>query len=58
MKTTTSITRYFGFFILLVGLVLNAKMYFLAEPFNLMYVVLCFFGISILGTAYLMKFKK
>jgi len=58
MKTTITITRYFGLFILIVGILLNCKMYFMNEPGTLIYLVLCFFGIILFGLSYLMKFNK
>ncbi|MBX9887109.1 MAG: hypothetical protein K2Y30_04135 [Flavobacteriaceae bacterium] len=58
MKTTITITRYFGLFILLIGILLNLKMYFLDEPGTLVYLLLCFFGIILFGLSYLMKISK
>jgi hypothetical protein len=57
MKITIILTRYFGFFILLVGILLNIKMYFFNEWPTYMFFVLSFFGIILIGTSYLMKRK-
>ena len=58
MKTTITITRYFGLFILLIGILLNLKMYFFEEPGTLLYLLLCFFGIILFGLSYLMRINK
>ena len=58
MKTTITITRYFGLFILLIGILLNLKMYFFEEPGTLIYLLLCFFGIILFGLSYLMRINK
>lgn len=58
MKTTLLITRYFGLFILLIGILLNCKMYFQKEPFHMMFLILCFFGLLLIGISYLMKPQK
>lgn len=58
MKTTITITRYFGLFILLIGILLNLKMYFFEEPETLIYLLLCFFGIILFGLSYLMRINK
>ena len=58
MKTTITITRYFGLFILLIGILLNLKMYFFEEPETLKYLLLCFFGIILFGLSYLMRINK
>ncbi|MGO4819155.1 hypothetical protein [Flavobacterium sp. W22_SRS_FP1] len=57
MKATIAITRYFGFFILLVGIILNIKMYLFNEWPTYMFYVLCFFGVLLIGTSYLMRRK-
>jgi uncharacterized membrane protein HdeD (DUF308 family) len=57
MKATIAITRYFGFFILLVGIILNIKMYFFNERPTYMFFILCFFGVLLIGTSYLMGQK-
>ena len=58
MKTTIKITRYFGLFILFIGILLNLKMYIMGEPGTLVYLLLCFFGIILFGLSYLMKLNK
>ena len=58
MKTTIKITRYFGLFILFIGILLNLKMYIMSEPGTLVYLLLCFFGIILFGLSYLMKLNK
>lgn len=58
MKTTILITRYFGIFILFIGVVLNLKMYLLEEWPTYMFTILSFFGIVLIGISYLMKPKK
>ncbi|EIA07218.1 hypothetical protein HJ01_03490 [Flavobacterium frigoris PS1] len=57
MKTAVSITRYFGSFILLVGISLNVKMYFFNERPTYMFTILSFFGALLIGISYLMKPK-
>ena len=57
MKTAISITRYFGLFILLVGVILNIKMYLFEEWPTYIFTVLSFFGILLIGISYLMKPK-
>jgi galactitol-specific phosphotransferase system IIC component len=58
MKATITFTRYFGFFILLIGIILNIKMYFFNERPTYMFYILCFFGVLLIGTSYLMRQKK
>jgi uncharacterized membrane protein HdeD (DUF308 family) len=57
MKATSTVTRYFGFFILLVGIVLNIKMYFFNERSTYMFFILCFFGVLLIGTSCLIRQK-
>jgi uncharacterized membrane protein HdeD (DUF308 family) len=57
MKSTIAITRYFGLFILLVGISLNSKMYYFNERPTYMFFVLSLFGILLIGISYLMKRK-
>lgn len=57
MKTTILITRYFGLFILVVGVLLNIKMFYLGESPTYMFSILCFFGVVLIGISYLMKPK-
>jgi hypothetical protein len=58
MKGSITFTRYFGFFIFLIGIILNIKMYFFNERPTYMYYILCFFGILLIGISYLMRQKK
>ncbi|MFT5964179.1 MAG: hypothetical protein ACI9L6_000909 [Flavobacterium sp.] len=57
MKSTIIITRYFGFLILFIGIILNIKMYFFEERPTYMFHILCFFGVLLIGTSYLMRQK-
>ena len=58
MKTAITITRYFGIFMLFIGVVLNLKMYLLLESPTYMFTILSFFGILLIGISYLMKPKS
>lgn len=58
MKGTMTFTRYFGLFILVIGIILNFKMYFFNEWPTYMFYVLCFFGILLIGISYLMGQKR
>ena len=57
MKTAIAITRYFGILMLFIGVVLNLKMYILAEWPTYMFTILSFYGILLIGISYLMKSK-
>lgn len=57
MKTTITITRYFGIFILFIAVVLNLKMYLFEEMPTYMFSILGFFGIVLIAISYLMKPK-
>jgi len=57
MKTSILITRYFGWFILIIGIFLNLKMYFFEELPTYMFTILSFFGILLMGISYIMKAK-
>ena len=49
--------RYLGLFILVIGIVLNIKMYLLNEWPTYLFLILSLFGILLIGISYL-KWKK
>jgi hypothetical protein len=57
MKRAILFTRYFGLCILLIGIFLNLRMYFLEEWPTYMFSILSFFGILLMGISFLMKRK-
>ena len=57
MKKANLFIRYFGLFILVVGLILNIKMYFFNEWPTYLFFVLSFLGILLIGISYL-KWKN
>lgn len=57
MKKVYLFLRYLGLFILLVGIVLNIKMYVFNEWPTYIFFVLCLFGILLIGITY-MKTQK
>ena len=57
MKSINLFSRYIGIFILLVGIVLNVKMYAFKEWPTYLFFVLILFGIILIVISYL-KLKK
>ena len=57
MKKTKLFIRYFGLFILVIGIVLNIKMYLFNEWPTYLFFILSLFGILLIGISYL-KWKK
>ena len=57
MKKINLVIRYLGFIVLLIGVVLNFKMFIFNEwPTNLFFLIILF-GILLIGISYF-KFKK
>ncbi len=58
MKRVNLFIRYIGFFILLLGIILNFKMYFFDEWPTYLFFIIILFGILLIGISYLKSKKK
>ena len=57
MKKTTIYMRLVGLVFIFIGIILNFQMYIYEEWPTYLFLVLCFFGVLLIGLSYLMKSK-